>query len=63
MKDLIKMWFIACYSFKQGRMGTLKDMNNLPRSAQKASCEAKRHPLERISLYSILTMQILSERV
>lgn len=44
-------------------MGTLKDMNNLPRSAQKASCEAKRHPLERISLYSILTMQILSERV
>lgn len=44
---------------KNVRMGTLKDMNNLARSAQDSSYETKHHSLERVSLYSILAMQIL----
>lgn len=48
LKKIIKTWLVAFYSFKNVRMGTLKDMNNLARSAQNYSCETKRHSLESI---------------
>lgn len=37
LKKLLKTWLVAFYSFKNVRMGTLKDMNNLAGSAQNYS--------------------------